>query len=395
MLYRRLGAKGPIVSILGFGAMRLPLVSPAGGQTPAFDMNAPVDEAEATRMIEYAVEQGVNYFDTAYMYHGGQSELVLGRALKPYRDKVMISTKLPPPFVKGPDDFDRILNEQLDKLGTDHIDVYLLHGVDRAAWAKVRDLGVLTFLDRVVADGRIRYPGFSFHDDVKVFKEIVGAYDWRLCQIQYNYYDEHTQAGKEGLLHAASKGLGVVVMEPVRGGMLAEPVPVEVQAVWNEASTGRTPAEWALRWVWNHPEVSTLLSGMSTMSQVIENVKIAGNATANSLSSDEIALIGRARDVFKQMVKVGCTACAYCMPCHQGLSIPTLFSLYNDTFVFPHKAEFIAGLYNNFFRPEMQASACIECGECEEKCPQHIEIREQLKKVHERLFRPGMTPPGP
>jgi predicted aldo/keto reductase-like oxidoreductase len=328
MLYRKLGKDGPSVSVLGFGAMRLPLLNPpAPVDHPAvFDLNAPVDERESIGMIEYAVEHGVNYFDTAYMYHGGQSEAVLGRALKPHRDKVMIATKLPPPLVNGPEDFDRILGEQLKKLGTDYLDVYLLHGLDRDNWAKVRAMGVLEFLERTVADGRIRYPGFSFHDDVKVFREIVDAYRWRLCQIQYNYYDEHAQAGREGLLYAASKGLGVVVMEPVRGGMLAEPVPDRVKALIDGAPTKRSPAEWALRWVWNHGEVSTALSGMSTLNQVVENIRVAGEAVPGSLTADEIALIGSVRDVYRQMVRINCTSCGYCMPCPQGLSIPTLFA---------------------------------------------------------------------
>jgi len=395
MLYRKLGKDGPIVSILGFGAMRLPLRNPPADKAGTFDLGAPVDVPESIRMIRHAFDQGVNYFDTAYMYHGGQSETVLGQALMPLRDKVMISTKLPPPFVNGPQDFDRILNEQLEKLGTKYLDVYLLHGLDRDSWQKVKGFGVLEFLDRAVADGRIRYPGFSFHDETKVFKEIVDAYEWKLCQIQYNYYDEHAQAGKEGLVYAAGRGIGVVVMEPVRGGMLAQPVPAEVQAVWDRAITKRTPAEWALRWVWNHDEVSTVLSGMSTMDQVAENIRIAGEATGNSLSSEEIALIGTAKEVYRKMVKVGCTACAYCMPCPQGVNIPMMFSSFNDTFVFPHKAEAVSMLYNVFLKPESRASACIECGECEEKCPQHIEIREQLKKVHEALYRPGMVRPGP
>jgi uncharacterized protein len=390
MLYRRLGRSGLNVSILGFGAMRLPTLNSTGQPAGGFDLNATVDEKESIRMIEYAFEQGVNYFDTAYMYHGGQSEVVLGKALKPHRDKVMISTKLPPPFVNGPGDFERILNEQLKKLGTSFVDVYLLHGLDSDSWIKVRDLGVLEFLDRAVADGRVRCPGFSFHDGVKVFKEIVDAYEWRLCQIQYNYYDEHAQAGKEGLLYAASKDLGVVVMEPIRGGKLAEPVPDEIQAIWDTASVKRTPAEWALRWVWNQGEVSTVLSGMSTVAQVMENIRLADDGQPDSLSPADLSLIDKAKRTYKEMVKVNCTACAYCMPCPSGVNIPMMFSAYNDLFVFPHKAEMVAALYNAFLKPEQRASACVECGECEEKCPQRIEIRDQLKKVHEALFRPGM-----
>jgi len=388
MLYRSLGNSGLDVSILGFGAMRLPLQNVSGSPATGYDPNAPIDEEEATKMIEYAIEKGVNYFDSAYMYHGGKSELTLGRALKPHRDRVMISTKLPVVLVNGPEDFDRFLDEQLKKLDTGFVDVYLLHGLSRESWSKVRDFGVLQFLDRAVADGRVRCAGFSFHDDAKVFTEIVDAYDWKLCQIQYNYYDEHSQAGKEGLLYAASKGLGVVIMEPIRGGMLAEPVPDQVRAIWDTAPVKRTPAEWALRWVWNHGEVSTVLSGMSTMAQVVENIRIADDGRLGSLSASELSLVDSVKRTYGAMVTVGCTACSYCMPCPSGVNIPMMFSAYNNLSVFPHKTEMTLALYNMFLKPEQRASACTECGECEEKCPQHIEIRDQLKKVHEALFRP-------
>ncbi len=392
MLYRRLGKSGPTVSILGFGAMRLPLLDSSGSPSQRHDPKAPIDEEQATRMVDYAVEHGVNYFDSAYMYHGGKSEAFLGKALKPHRDRVMISTKLPAVLVTGPDDFERFLNEQLKRLDTGFVDVYLLHGLHRESWSKVRDFGVLPFLDRIVADGRVRYAGFSFHDDTSVFKEIIDAYDWKLCQIQYNYYDEHAQAGREGLLYAAAKGMGVVIMEPIRGGMLAEPVPDEIEGLWASGPVKRTPAEWALRWVWNHGEVSTVLSGMSSMTQVVENIRAAGGGQPGSLSAAELSLVDEVRKAYKGMVKIGCTACAYCMPCPSGVNIPQMFSAYNDIFVFPHKSEMVATLYNMFLKPEQRASACVECGECEEKCPQHIEIKEQLKKVHEALYRPAPQP---
>jgi uncharacterized protein len=387
MLYRQLGKTGLNVSVLGFGAMRLPLEASPDGPPKGFSPQAPVDRNESFRMIEYALNKGVNYFDTAYMYHGGMSEIILGEALKPVRDKVYISTKLPMILVNSPDDFDRILNEQLSRLQTGHVDVYLLHGLHEEVWNKVLSMGVLDFLARAKADGRVRHVGFSFHDSEKVFKEIVDSYDWELCQIQYNYYDEFAQPGRRGLAYGASKGLGVVIMEPIRGGMLAEPVPQEVQAIWDTSPIKRSPAEWALRWVWNHKEVSTVLSGMSTMAQVEENCRIADSAIASSLTGLEISLIEKARDTYRNMVKIGCTGCGYCMPCSSGVSIPTMFSGYNDLFVFPHKAEMIAMLYNVFLKPEQRASACSECGECEEKCPQHISIREELKKVHEALYR--------
>ncbi len=273
MLYRKL--KDDIsVSILGFGAMRLPLIGGTQSPVDSFNPARLIDEEETHRMVDYAIEHGVNYFDTAYNYHGGKSEVVLGKALRPHRDKVIIATKLPVFSVIGRDDFDRFLDEQLERLGTAYLDLYLLHGLNEHTWAKVRDLGVLEFLDRVQKDGRVRHVGFSFHDTLSVFKEIVDSYDWTMCQIQYNYLDEQFQAGKEGLHYAASKGLGVVIMEPLRGGKLAN-VPPEVQSLLNSSPEKRTPAEWALRWVWNHREVSTVLSGMSSLDQVRDNIRAA------------------------------------------------------------------------------------------------------------------------
>ena len=388
MLYRTLGKTGLKVSILGFGAMRLPMEGNAPPGT--FDPAAPVDERKAVDMIEYAVANGINYFDSAYMYHSGKSEVILGKGLKGQRDKVLIATKLPVVLARAPEDFDRFINEQLARLGTDHLDIYLLHGLDRGSWPRVRDMGILPFLDRIKADGRARHVGFSFHDDVRAFKEIVESYDWDLCQIQYNYLDEHYQAGREGLVYAASKGLGVVVMEPVRGGRLAEPVPDSVKTIWSAADIKRSPAEWALRWVWNHPEVSTVLSGMSTMEQVVENVRTAGETKENSLSEKELRLIGVAADAYRKMFKVDCTGCAYCMPCKQGVAVPMIFSAYNDLFVSERNAQGATMLYNMFMSPERRASACIECGECEEKCPQHIPIADELKAAHEALFRPDL-----
>jgi uncharacterized protein len=387
MLYRRLGNTQLSVSVLGFGAMRLPIEGAHGNVADSYDPHSPIDEKEATRMIEYAVANGVNYFDSAYMYHGGKSEVVLGKALKPYRDRVLIATKLPAVLVQGPDDFEKFLGEQLQRLATDYVDVYLLHGLHREVWSRLKEMEILSFLDRIHSEGRARFVGFSFHDDLAVFKEIVDSYDWKLCQIQYNYYDEDAQAGKVGLNYAAAKDMGIVIMEPVRGGMLAEPLPPEVEALWDSADVKRSPAEWALRWVWNHAEVSTALSGMSTMDQVIANVRVAEEGKANSLTPTELALVEKVRKTYRTMFKVGCTGCGYCMPCKAGVAIPTMFSSYNDSFVFPHKAGMVAALYNMFLKPEQRASACIECGECEEKCPQHLPIREELKNVHERLSR--------
>ena len=383
MLYRKL--KDDIsVSILGFGAMRLPLIGGTQSPVDSFNPARLIDEEETQRMVEYAIDHGVNYFDTAYNYHGGKSEVVLGKALRPHRDKVMIATKLPVFSVNVREDFDRFLDEQLKRLDTACLDFYLLHGLNEHTWAKARDLGVLEFLDRVQKDGRVRHAGFSHHDTLAVFKEIVDSYDWTMCQIQYNYLDEQFQAGKEGLHYAASKGLGVVIMEPLRGGKLAN-VPPEVQNLFDSWPEKRTPAEWALRWVWNHREVSTALSGMSSLAQVRDNIRAAEKGQADSLSTEEIALLDRAREVYRRMFKVDCTGCGYCMPCPAGVNIPSNLALYNDVLVFNDPTGVM--VYNAFLSPEQKALSCTECGECEEKCPQNIPIREELKKVHLTLHR--------
>jgi len=386
MLYRNLGKTDLKVSILGFGCMRLPIRNGSGSGADNFDPNKVIDEEEARKMIHYAMDHGVNYFDTAYPYHSGKSEPLLGKALRGNRDKVMVATKLPVWLVKEEKDFERFLGEQLKRLETDYLDVYLLHGLNRQVWPRMLQLKVFEFLNRIQADGRVRHVGFSFHDDVKIFKEIVDGYDWELCQIQYNFFDENYQAGREGLTYAASKGLGVVIMEPLRGGRLTDRIPAEVQTIWEAAEKKRTPAEWALRWVWNHSEVSAVLSGVSTMGQIVENIGVADEGRADSLSEKELSVIARVKEVYRKMLKIDCTGCAYCMPCETGVDIPLNFSLYNDTFMFKNP-EVNVLLYSELISPERRASACIECGKCEEQCPQHLQIQEALKVVHKALFR--------
>lgn len=382
MLYRLL--KEIPVSILGFGAMRLPLVGGTEKPTDSFDPARTIDEEETARMIEYAIRYGVNYFDTAYNYHGGKSEVVLGKILKPHRDRVIIATKLPVFLVKERGDFDRFLDEQLRRLQTPCLDFYLLHGLNAKTWESSKGMDVLPFLDRAKSDGRVRHVGFSFHDTLAVFKEIADAYDWTMCQIQYNYLDEQYQAGKEGLKYAASRGIGVAVMEPLRGGKLAR-VPPTVERPLDSSVEKRRPAEWGLRWAWNHSEVATVLSGMSTLDQVQENIRFAEEGRADSLSADDLAIVRRARKAYRRLLKVDCTGCAYCMPCSSGVNIPMNFSLYNDVMTFSDPTGVM--VYNAFMLPEQRASACVDCGECEEKCPQHIPIREELKKVHATLYR--------
>ena len=295
MLYRNL--KEMRVSILGFGAMRLPLIGGTENPTDSFDPERTIDEEEAARMVEYAIAHGVNYFDTAYVYHGGKSEVVMGKLLKPHRDRVTIVSKLPVFMAAESGDFDKFLDEQLERLQTSYLDVYLLHGLNAHTWESSKRLRVLQFLEGAISDGRVRHAGFSFHDTLAVFKDIVDAWDWTMCLMQYNYLDEQYQAGTEGLKYAASRGLGVAVMEPLRGGKLAK-APEEVQAIFDSSPVKRPPAEWALRWVWDHPEVGVVLSGMSTLDQVRANVAFAEGGTADSLSPSELAVIGQARKAF-------------------------------------------------------------------------------------------------
>jgi uncharacterized protein len=386
MLYRKLGKTGIDVSALGFGCMRLPLVGGIKKSTDVFDPSFPIDEELATKMIDTAVGAGVNYFDTAYPYHGGLSEKYLGRALKPHRDKIMLATKFPTWLAQSEADFDRLMKEQLERLQTSYFDFYLVHGLNRQMWDKMKEFKVFKFLERIQEDGRARFVGFSFHDEKTLFKEIVDAYDWAMCLIQYNYYDENDQAGRAGLVYAAAKGLGVVVMEPLRGGKLAVGVPDQVMKIWELSKIKRTPAEWALRWVWDHPQVSSALSGMNSMSQLEENLKIVNEALPDTLTHGEYELILQVKDTYKKLLKVDCTTCAYCLPCPVGVNIPMNLTLYNDTFLFGD-AETSYMIYNNMMAPEVKASNCSECGQCEERCPQNIKIIEELKNVHKRLSR--------
>jgi hypothetical protein len=376
MQYRRFGKLDWEVSALGFGAMRLPT-------TDGDRLSGNIVEDEAIRMIRHAIDRGVNYVDTAYPYHSGQSEVVLGKALQDgYRERVRLATKLPVWMVEKPEDFDKLLGEQLQKLQTDHIDFYLLHSLNKTRWHDiVLKHNLLAKAAEALADGRIRHLGFSIHDEYESFAEIVNGSDlWSFCQIQYNYMDIENQAGTRGLKLAASKGLAVVVMEPLLGGRLVDPPKDICAAMEGFAGAKRTPADWALQWLWDQPGVSVVLSGMSTMQQVEENLRSADAARVGSFGEAEQELIAQVREKYRARTVVPCTRCNYCMPCPNGVNIPGNFDYFN----YSHLFDDVAGgrfKYAVFLTADQRSGSCIECHDCEEKCPQKIAISEWMPKV--------------
>ncbi len=374
MNYRTNPRNGDRLSILGYGCMRFPTKGNA------------IDEAEAQRHLLAAIEGGVNYLDTAWIYHGGKSESFLGRVLSQHglRDRVKIATKLPTYLVRRAADIDRYFDAQLERLQTDRIDYYLMHILsDVGAWERLKAMGIEEWIARKKSAGQIVNLGFSYHGSKAEFRALVDAYDWDFVQIQYNYLDENNQAGKEGLLYAAGKGLPVIVMEPLRGGKIVNNLPKEITTLWEQAKPAkRSAAEWALRWVWNHPQVLLLLSGMSAMEQVQENLRIASQAQAGEMTAEQLELFAKARRTLSEKTRVPCTGCGYCMPCPAGVDIPTCFSCYNMKSNGGFKPRFNylrdTGAWSN--SPGV-ASRCVQCGKCERHCPQHIRIREELKNT--------------
>lgn len=378
MQYRKFGRLNLEISALGFGCMRFPVIGNDNGK---------IDENEAIRMVRYAIDNGVNYIDTAYPYHQGSSEPLVAKALKDgYREKIKLATKLPVWLVKTYDDFDKYLNEQLERLETEYIDFYLLHALNRKTWENSKKLGVLDFIDKALKDGRIKHIGFSFHDDLELFKEIVDSYDWTFCQIQFNYMDEKYQAGIDGMKYAAAKDLAVIIMEPLKGGKLAKKPRGEIKEVWDEYGIDKTSANLALRWVWSHPEVTLLLSGMSTMEQVEQNIKSAEDAFPLSLTNKEIKLVDELKNIYRQRNKVGCTGCEYCMPCPNNIVIPDIFEIYNEYYIYDSVKEG-HDFYNRIMNAKKDASLCIECAKCETACPQNLAIINYLKEAHEVLSK--------
>lgn len=378
MQYRRLGSRvTEEISALGFGCMRFPTLGEA----------SEIDRSQADPMLKYAIDHGVNYVDTAWPYHGGESENMVGEVLAGgYRDKVFLATKMPMWDVNESADLDRIFEEQLRKLRTGQIDFYLLHSLNRDHWQTVGRTDAIAWAEKMKEQGKIRYLGFSFHDEFSAFVEIIDGYDqWDFCQIQYNYMNETVQAGTAGLAYAASKGIGVVVMEPLMGGGLATP-PDPIRAVFAGADGGaeRTPVEHALRWLWDKEDVGTVLSGMSSMEQVVEDVEYAGRSSVGCLAEAERALFKQAATHYEALRPVPCTNCGYCMPCPHGVDIPGNFTILNDRHMFDNEQAAIWN-YNREMDEEHRASACVACGECEPKCPQQIPIIESLKRVRKEL----------
>jgi predicted aldo/keto reductase-like oxidoreductase len=406
MKYRKMGSLDWDVSVLGFGAMRLPTKQVKDEKTQ--EMKNVIEEDLAIKMIRYAIDNGVNYVDTAYPYHGGESEILVGKALKDgYREKVHLTTKLPMWMVKKTEDFDFYLNQQIERLQTNP-DIYLFHGLTKSRLEKIKDLNLIEKMEQAKAAGLIKHIGFSFHDKFEVFKEIIDFYDWDCCQMQFNYLDIDYQAGTKGLEYAGAKNIAVIVMEPIRGGKLAIPdnqleSKLEIREVLEASKVRRKMADWALQFVWNHPEVSVVLSGMSTMQHVIENIDSARLSGVNCLTNDELNTISDLRKAYEKYIMVPCTSCGYCIPCPNNVSIPSVFRLLNEvaywgesgrqriTFFYNYMSktqEAIEEKKSKWEEFEGAATLCIQCGECLEKCPQQIEIPDYMEKANE-IFENG------
>jgi predicted aldo/keto reductase-like oxidoreductase len=379
MKYRSFGSLGFEVSALGFGCMRLPIVGD--------DANA-IDRPLAQRLLRTAIDRGVNYIDTAYPYHGGNSETVVGEALRDgYRAKVHLATKLPIWMVTCPEDVDRLLDEQLRRLGDEHIDLYLVHNLARSTWPLVARHQVLERLERAQQAGKIGHLGFSYHDSFDLFKEIVDSYaGWRLAQIQYNYANETVQAGTRGLESGAAKGLAMVIMEPLLGGCLANPPPA-VAAVFQQAAPARSPVEWALQWLWNKPQVGVVLSGMGTVEQVEQNLASAERSGVGHLTAAELAVVEAAYRLYAGSVPIPCTKCRYCMPCPHRVDVPVAFDLYNGVKAFGGMQGFLNRLIYQGHLATNHAGLCVACGACMKKCPQKIDIITWLQHVHEEMMQ--------
>ncbi len=367
MKYRKNIKNGDELSILGFGCMRFPKNT---------------DDVE--KQIVYAIENGVNFFDTAYTY--GKSEEILGKILaKGYRKKVKLATKLPPHLIKSYQDFDKIFNKQLQRLQTDYIDYYFIHALtDLKIWERLVKLGICEWINEKKKQGRIINLGFSYHGGENEFLKLIDGYDWDFCMIQYNYLDENKQAGRKGLCYAHEKQIPVIVMEPLRGGTLVKNLPSSVLKLMQKTDKAKTPAEWGLRWVWHHQEVTLLLSGMNDLAMVKENIKVASQV--EGLNEKEKAMFQEIQKLMLNSSQIPCTGCNYCLPCPYNVDIPTCFSCYNDYKIEGWGRGVVKYIMQTSLKQEAQnASRCTQCGICEKKCPQNIAIRSELTKVQKKL----------
>ena len=366
------------LSALGFGCLRFP------------QKMGRIDYARTKKQILMAIEQGVNYFDTAYIYGG--SEATLGQILKEsgLRDQVNIATKLPHYLIKSREGLDKIFAEELSRLQTDHVEYYLMHMLnDETTWQRLVDMGIKEWIEEKKACGAIGQIGFSYHGNSDMFCKVLDAYDWDFCQIQYNYYDEHSQAGRKGLMHASGKGIPVIIMEPLRGGRLVNMLPEKAKKIFESYPVKRSPAEWGLRWLWNQKEVTVVLSGMNSEEMVNENIRVASTCRVGELTQEDMALYARVLKAINAGVKVGCTGCGYCQGCPKGVDIPGTFAAYNRCY----SEGWFWGLREHFMNTALRktstaASNCIECGKCEKHCPQGIAIRQELKNARRKLEGP-------
>jgi predicted aldo/keto reductase-like oxidoreductase len=372
MKYRKMPRSKDKISALGLGLMRLP-------QHP----DGTIDEDHSLAMLQYALDNGVNYFDTAWGYHDGASEPLLGKFIaRSDRSKMLIATKLPCWLVKSRSDMDDFLNKQLERLQTGHIDYYLLHALHKSAWQSMLKLGIIDFLEKAREDGKIRHIGFSFHDKYPVFKQIVNRYEWDFCQFMLNYLDTHYQAGLNGYRLAVEKKMGIIAMEPLRGGKLVQHMPESLEKIWSKSKLPWTPVQRALNWGWNLPGLTVNLSGMSNLGQLKENIRLASAFKPGLISPEEAELYKKARLEYLRRIAIPCSECRYCMPCPHKVAIPAVFGHYNESVMFDQKQRHLQE-YRGWIPEESRADKCVQCGECLSKCPQHLDIPSLMTKVAE------------
>lgn len=382
MQYRLIKKTGDEISPLGFGAMRLP------------SKNGKISRPEAKKLIFHAIDNGINFIDTAYLY--GDSETFLGEIMPEIRSKVKICTKLPSINVKRYEDMEKILDEQLGRLNIDCIDYYLIHAVDLKSMNRLLKRDLIKFIEKAKADGKIRHIGFSYHGPKEEFSEIIDCYEWEIVMVQYNYFDENVQASAEGIQYAASKGLGVLVMEPLKGGILSGNLPRAAENVFKKADSTKSNAQWALQWVLNNPDITCVLSGMNTFAQIDENLEIADKTHPMSMSDEELRTVGKVKEVIRESLKINCSTCGYCMPCPQGVNIPQCLKIYNEKYLFEQKGiinpsfidyyQYVGGIMGSVGN----AGKCNGCGKCLRKCPQKLDIIKELEKVKKEFEFPGV-----